>query len=613
MQPEEFFFPHDHVRPVQDRLILSIQQAVEEGKHLIVHAPTGLGKTAASISPALRYAIKKDKVIIFLTSRNTQHKIAVETLRAIKNKYDLRFTAVDLIGKKWFCLQPNLTRLRSSDFTEYCKKLREDGLCSFYLNIKEKTKIQEALSTAEINNPRTPEEIISISSHSQVCPYEVSIMLAKKAHAIIADYYYIFHPRIREGFLTKIDRGMNDIILIIDEAHNLPSRIKELTSEKLSTITISRALYEAKKLENDNLIKMLTRIGKILVELGSDLLDEKYISKKTFMDNIALLGDYEEITETLHEAAEAVRETQQHSSIGTIATFLEFWKGQDDGYTRIIDKKRTPKDPIITLRYQSLDPSLFTKGIIGQTHATILMSGTLTPTSMYKELFGIEKPNELTLESPFPEKNRLNLIIPKTTTKYQARSLEEYKKIGNIISGVVENIPGNCAVYFPSYKLRNEIAMHVVTKKPSFSEEEDLTKAEKDQLLEKFKSHSKKGAVLFAVINGNFSEGIDLPGDLLKAVIIVGLPLGRPNLETKALIDHFDKKYNKGWDYGYLFPAFTKTMQTAGRCIRSETDRGAIIFLDERYTWKNYYRCFPDSWKMKISEDYTKALKEFFS
>ncbi|MGV8171670.1 MAG: helicase C-terminal domain-containing protein, partial [Candidatus Woesearchaeota archaeon] len=135
--------------------------------------------------------------------------------------------------------------------------------------------------------------------------------------------------------------------------------------------------------------------------------------------------------------------------------------------------------------------------------------------------------------------------------------------------------------------------------------------SEKQEFLQNFSGYRSKGAILNAVITGSFAEGIDLPG-ILKAVVIVGLPLQKPDLETKSLIEYYDKKFNKGWDYGYLFPAFTKTIQAAGRCIRSETDKGVIIFLDERYGWNNYYRCFPSTWKIKVSLLYTALIKDFF-
>ena len=140
-----------------------------------------------------------------------------------------------------------------------------------------------------------------------------------------------------------------------------------------------------------------------------------------------------------------------------------------------------------------------------------------------------------------------------------------------------------------------------------------MSKKEKTDMLERFKKYNKSGAVLLAVVSGSFGEGIDLPGDLLKAAIIVGLPLQVPDLETKALIQYYDEKFSKGWDYGYLFPAMNRAMQSAGRVIRSETDKGAVIFLDERYAWPNYYRCLPMNENIEITRNYKKRIEAFFS
>jgi DNA excision repair protein ERCC-2 len=242
------------------------------------------------------------------------------------------------------------------------------------------------------------------------------------------------------------------------------------------------------------------------------------------------------------------------------------------------------------------------------------MSGTLLPTSMYKELLGVEKCQEVVFKDPFPKGNRLNLIVPKTTTKFTSRSEDQFKDIAKALSEMVNIIPGNIAVFFPSYYLRDMVKKHFdsLSEKTVFSENPELTKEGKQELLDAFKGYKDIGAVLLAAASGSFGEGIDLPGDLLKAVIVVGLPLNTPDLETKELINYFDKKFKKGWDYGYLFPAFNKTLQNAGRCIRSETDKGVIIFLDERYAWPNYKRCFPEDWDLVISTDYKEKIKGFF-
>jgi len=658
---ETLLFPHQDIREAQDMLIKKIDSVIKDKQNLVVHAPTGLGKTAAALSPALTHIMKRDNkncTIYFLTSRHTQHKIVIETLKKINTKFNLKIIGSSVIGKKHLCLQPNTEKLPSKEFAEFCRLLTENGKCNFYSNVKKGTKLsvdtEIVLRDLKIkdNGVTTTENIIAESFMKSLCPYEISILMAKQARVIVTDYSYIFNPNIREGFFKKINKELKDAILIVDEAHNLPNRVKDLVSEYLSNIMIKRAINEAKKSGHDEIVQTLEDINSILSNytkslLGeiegkyakntpektavtlnsftaaSDLgkkdwsgiaLSERYVSKKEFMDSIEEIKNYEELVSELTFIGNAVRETQHVSYIGAIAGFLESWLGTDEGFTRIVSvKKLKDKTDMITLSYRCLDPSIITAPVISGAYSTILMSGTLTPTSMYRELFGI-KAEELTLKSPFPQENRLNLIIPKTSTKYEARSQDQYKEIANVIEDASKLVEGCMAVYYPSYYLMGEIAKYLDTKvtKTIFTEQSEMSKSDKQEFLQNFASYQKKGAILNAVITGSFAEGIDMPG-VLKAVVIVGLPLQKPDLETKALIDYYDKKFKKGWDYGYLFPAFTKTIQAAGRCIRSETDKGVIIFLDERYSWNNYYRCFPTTWKMRVSLLYKDLIKDFFT
>ena len=325
--------------------------------------------------------------------------------------------------------------------------------------------------------------------------------------------------------------------------------------------------------------------------------------------------DYNEFKNNLLSIAEEVKEIKKRSSIASISIFLDSWLGQDEGFTRIVKKGflRTGK-PFISLNYNCLDPSLITKPIIEDSYLTIAMSGTLTPTSMYKDLLGYGDVAQLEYESPFPKENQLSLIIPGTTTKYTARNKEMYEKIANYCSILTNNIPGNSLLFFPSYQMRDEIYsyMEPLCKKTTLLEQQGLNKQEKNEILEKFKQYKNQGAILLAASSGNFGEGIDLLGDLLKAVIVIGIPLPKPDLETQELIKYYDKRFKKGWDYGYIYPAIITSLQNAGRCIRSETDRGVIIFLDERYTWQNYLRCFPKDKNFRITKEPLKLINEFF-
>ncbi len=604
---KEFLFPYKQVRPIQEALTKQVYSIIENKNNLITHAPTGLGKTAATLAPALKQALNSNLTIFFLTPRHSQHNIAIETLKQIKEKYNLNFTAVDIIGKKHMCPIPGIENQNSAEFSDYCKDVRTKDLCEFYLNLKKKHKKQ--LTKKQM--PKIPhvEEIIKICTENKLCPFEVSCELAKNAKVIIADYFHILSPSIRKTLLDKTNKQLESSILIFDEAHNLPEKCRNILTNNLSEFTIKSAIKEAKRFD----FKFISDLKGIQNQLNDIKLpldkSEILIEKQDFPTD-------EDLITELKLASETVLEDQKRSSINSVANFLESWTGPNYGFIRILSRKflkRTNK-PYINLAYKCLDPSFIFKEL--NPHSMILMSGTLSPTEMYLDLLGIEKNKTLLSEykSPFPKNNRLNLILPNTTTKYTKRSEQMYEKIANTCSQITNLIPGSTAIFFPSYNLRDEVNKYFQPKcnKTIFFEQSKLNKTQKQELIDNFKKYKEKGAVLLGAASGSLGEGIDLP-DLLKAVIIVGLPLGKPDLETKELIEYYQDRYQKGWDYGYIYPAIIKSLQNAGRCIRSETDRGVIIFLDERYTWQNYQKCFPPDIKTEITINPEEKIKEFFS
>lgn len=612
---EEINFPYEEVREVQDDLILSVQNALEKGKNLIVHAPTGLGKTAATLAPAVSYAVKNKKTVFFLTSRHTQHFIAVDTIKEMKKKFGLKVLGTDIIGKKWMCVQPGSRLLRTGEFADYCRAVREEGKCEFYTNVRDNSKVsvraKAAIDELEPFNPMHTEDIINHCKNKKLCPYEVSMLIAKKSSVIITDYYYLFHPQIMQSFLAKLDKEIEDSIIIIDEGHNLHSRIRDLATEKISTNTLLGAVREAKKYGYDEALEWLVAIQDVLNEMSKSMKhnEEKLVDKKKLVDKINKIRDYDSLTAELSFIADEVRSMKKRSYIGSVARFLEAWKGPDHAFTRII----TMRDNVTTISYRCLDASILAGDIINSAHSTIIMSGTLTPISMFRDLLGIENAVEKKYESPFPSQNRLNLIVPLTTTKYAARSNAQYKEIAKVLGRILDAIPGNALVFFPSYFLRDSVNSFLECRKTIMIEENRMTKEDKKELLDKFKEYKDVGAALLGVVSGSFGEGIDLPGDLLKGVVIVGLPLQVPDMETKQLINYYDKKFGRGWDYGYVFPAFNKILQNAGRCIRSSKDKGVVVFLDERYVWPQYTRCFPEDSDLEASKKPEERIKEFFN
>ncbi|PIZ51763.1 hypothetical protein COY27_02470 [Candidatus Woesearchaeota archaeon CG_4_10_14_0_2_um_filter_33_13] len=617
LTPNEFF-PHEKVRSGQDELIKDITKAIGEEKILLAHAPTGLGKTASALAVAIPFALDRKKIIFFLTNRHTQHQIAINTLKLIKEKTGKNICSVDLIGKKWMCNQ-EVAGLFGLEFNEFCKHVVEKGECEFYNNvrIKKELSIDAKLLIKELKErgPVHNEELINICKEKKMCSYEISLALAKDTEILIGDYYYLFNPFVQSTLFKKLEKELEDVILILDEGHNLPSRVTEMLSSNLSTIMLKNSILEAKKYRYEGLIGWLQKLNNILNDLADfkeENEKEKLVNKEIFLAAVNKVVDYQELINDLETTADEIRKKQRKSYLGGVAHFLQSWQGEDKGFVRIISQKPSKYGPINVLSYSCLDASIVTKDVFEKIHSGVIMSGTLKPTHMYTNVLGITKAIEKEYQSPFPSENKLSLVIPETSTKYTLRGEAMFQQIAERCSKISNLIPGNVALFFPSYHMRDQISQHIKTEKRLFWEKADMNKEEKEVFLNDFKLEKNKGGVLLGVAGANFAEGVDLPGDLLNGVVVVGLPLAKPNLKTREIIKYYENTFGNGWDYGYIYPAMSKCIQSSGRCIRSEKDKGAIIYLDERFTWQNYYNCLPRE-GLIVSKDYEKLLKEFFN
>ena len=605
-------FPYERIREVQGEFVKDIIETLEKDKHLIAHAPTGIGKTAACLSTILPKIIKEGKTLFFLTSRHTQHKIAIETLKQIKEKYKEKINVVDFIGKRLMCNQFGVENLPASQFYEFCRHVVEKKECEFYENTFAEIGITMESKRFLFGNNEViehVEEFMQEMKKTKLCPYEIALLKAKRANVIIADYYHVFNSGIREAFFKRCNKFLEKSIIVVDEAHNLPERLREMMSSSLSVLTIERALKEAEPYKEA--FELMKKIENKFNFITQSVEEERLVKKNEF--------EFEDIANMLKvfdAVADDVIEIKKRSFIKIVSDFLKLWLNEGKEFVRIMEKKKLTKRSIFSLKYRCLDPSLTTREIIN-TSQLVLMSGTLTPLEMYRDLLGF-KAGEVSLkeyENPFPHENRLNLIVPDTTTKFTKRNFEMYSKIAEKCVDYSELVPGNTAIFFPSYMIM-DIVYEIFKDKNSKAillEKQGMTKDEKEELLNKFRSYKEKGSVLFAVSGASFSEGIDLPGDELKSVIIVGLPLSRPDLETRELINYFDQRFGRGWDYAYIFPAMIRVIQSAGRCIRSEEDKGVIVFLDERYSLSNYFRCFPNDFNAKITKLPQEHIRKFFT
>jgi len=609
-----FIFAHDKPREQQKQFSQTVFDCVTKGEHLLIHAPTGLGKTAASLSPAVSYAVAENKVILFLTSRYTQHTIVLETLQKLSEK-GLAITVSDFIAKKNMCAVKGIESLHNTEFLTYCKKAREQKACQFYSNTRKysgELSVDGQLAVSQHTGRILPVKVLKEDCvEKQVCPYEISLELAKKARVIIADYNFVFHPRIRESFLRKIGVGLKDCIVIVDEAHNLADRAKDMSSSQLSTFILQNAYKEAASFGNIEVSQVLQWLESELRQFEEMKAPEQLITQEWFIDLVQEKKEYDEFIVLLDKAREKVYEHQERSYVNSVFEFCVSWKQEGSPFTRIM--KRDGRNIHIMLR--CLDPRVNTAEVVDEAHSIICMSGTLQPLDFYSQILGLEDATRLAFKSPFPAHNALHMIAPTASTKYEDRSLETYSQIAAQCADICDAVPGNCAIFLPSYDLLTNINTFFSTlvSKTVFVEHPALSKDDRVAMLERFKSYQKSGAVLLGVSNGSFGEGIDLPGDLLKCVIIVGLPLPKPDLETNQLIKYYDAQFAKGWMFGYVYPAFNKTLQNAGRCIRSDTDRGVIVYLDKRYAWSQYKQCFPPDLDLKTSFSAATDIRAFFS
>jgi len=613
---KELLFPHETVRKIQENLILDVEKVIREGMRLIANAPTGLGKTVSALGPALSSALDKGLTVWFLTNRHTQHKLAVETLKLIQKKWGVEFGCVDLLGKRWMCNQ-EVKDLYSQEFNEFCKALTEKKECEFLNKVKWKNNVtveaKRLVEELERREAMHNEEVVEICREGGFCSYEVSLEMGKKANVVIGDYYYVFNPFIQQNVFGKMNQELEKVILVVDEAHNLPRRVVEMLSNKLTSNMLKNAILEGKKNGYGSVVSLLEKIEEVLEELNTfdkNLSRERLVKKEEFLKRIKEIKDYEELVNELEIVGDEIRKKKRRSYIGGVASFLEAWLGDDECFTRIISEKTGKYGRMVVLSYDCLDPALASRGIFERVHSVVLMSGTLNPTFMYNDILGVNG-EEKEYPNPFPIENKLTLIVPETTTKYSLRGEAMYKRIGEKCSEILGLVPGNCAVFFPSYELRDRIGVFLDCEKKKFWEKSEMGKESKEMFLEEFKEEKDSGGVLLGVMGGSFGEGVDLPGDLLNGVIIVGVPLGKPDLKTREVMRYFDEKFGRGWDYGYLYPAINKCFQSAGRCIRSAEDKGVVVFLDERFAWQNYFCCFPRE-GLIVSKDFEGLLEGFF-
>ena len=604
-------FPFDRVRESQEAFLADARRAIAEGKHLLAHAPTGLGKTAVALAAGLEAALSEGKLVLFLTSKQSQHRIAIETLQRMEAR-GVELRAVDVIGKHAMCLQPAAPR-GGRAFHAFCDLKVSTRSCSFYAT-------PAANAAGEIRaRARHVQDLIRLSERHGTCPHKAALEAAKGADVVVCDYNYVFSA-LQERIFGRIGRSLGDTILLVDEAHNLPDRIRSQQCGDLALFGAMRAAKEAKEVDPRLAADLHAVAGALQVALRPFRRESRVT--RDFLPEVlesassgGPLLRCADLATDCARAGEALVRLGRQTILLEVASFLRMWEEREEAVLRVAEGGAEKR-----IAYRLLDPSILSRAVFRAVHASVLMSGTLHPAEMYADLLGLEPKRRVlrAYASPFPPENRLLLVTPQVTTSYARRDERMYRQIGEELTRLAAAVPGNVAAFFPSYDLMDRVLARVrwsSMPKELLVERRTWGKAERDHAVQWLKDRAAKGGLLVGVLGGGLSEGIDYRDNLLRAVCIVGLPLSPPTLEVEALKAYYAQKFGgeTGYEYAVVYPALNKVLQAAGRPIRGETDRAVIVLMDRRYLEPRFVAGMPPDFRYRATEDLARAAMSFFA
>ena len=592
-------FPFVNYRHGQRRMIAGAYRTIRDQGQLLVQAATGIGKTIAVLYPAVKaLAEGLSRKIFYLTARTTGQLIAENALDELRAK-GLRLKSLTLTAKDKICFCPG-----SACHPEECEYAR-----GHY------DRINDAIAAIFVLDALTREKLAHTAKKFKVCPFEFSLDLSWYADCVICDYNYVFDPRVYLRRFFQEENG--DYIFLIDEAHNLVDRSREMFSAEISKQPI---LDLRRHLRNQlpHIFKSLGRINAWLVKARKKCAESDYpIAEQNLPDDlIPLLRGFLFISERwlAQNIKTAFREALLNLYF-TVSGFIRVADQYDQSYASCYEK--IGKD--LKLKLFCVDPSVHLEKVMLRCQSAIFFSATMTPMDYFRNILGCDPTAQyLNLDSPFPHENLGIFISDQISTYYRHRD-QTVSQVSRIISALVGQKKGNYLLYFPSYAYMRKIYESFTTRNPqteTILQTPGMKESERESFLKRFAYDNPQTLVGFAVMGGIFGEGIDLVGDRLLGAVVVGVGLPGISLEKELIKEYFNATLGAGFEYAYLYPGINRVLQAAGRVIRTENDRGVVLLIDQRYGRFQYKTLLREEWdpiSVQDEQQLVNALQKFWN
>lgn len=623
------WFPFTDPRPGQTELMDMVTLALEQERDCFAEAATGIGKTIAVLYPSLKHLAESNRInqIFFLTAKTAGKEILKKTLHNLM-KQGLRLRTVFIEAKARVCQAAEV-----KCHPLYCTYARD-----YY------TKVKEIIPPILEKELMTPELIMECAREHQVCPFELSLDLSLHADLIVCDYNYVFDPGVflRRFFLNS---GRKDFLFLVDEAHNLVPRGREMYSATLSQRELARFQIEIGA-ANEKMASACTAIDEFFRVWRHEMQQERRPGILLSHLPDLLLPALERLVALLElflkqNPVPKIRERAQEFYF-SLTAFTRIAALVNEDYAIYVKQDEDlkarepnpgpeseavePAEPWVHLRLFCLNPGPFLRPRLDQGRVTVFFSATLSPFDYFRELLGGSPDSfNIRLSSPFPQETRLYFQVPGIDTRYRLRS-QSAGMLARCISELATAHTGNYLIFFPSYAYLQAVLPLVkpllAGKAALFIQSPSMSESQKQEFLRGITgagaaTANNRSNVGLAVLGGIFGEGIDLPGEQLVGVMVVGPGLPVVSDEQELIRRYFEERNSQGFLFAYLIPGLIRVIQAAGRVFRTPDDKGVVMLVDDRFLHENYQELLPTDWFMPgrpfSIPEYRQALLDFWN